>query len=89
MKLIEKIVDGLLLLVPFLKKKDPRAVKEFTELVKGQYDYLLEIIQTFQHDYFELSERIRKMNEEILTLNERLREALQLKCGVKECLNRV
>lgn len=89
MKIIEKLIEGLMVLLPFLKKREPQAVKEFTELVKGQYDYLLEIIQTFQRDYFELSQRLKRMNQEIISLNEQLRQALQLKCMVKECVNRV
>lgn len=88
MKIFEKIIELLGSLLPFLKKKKPEEMKEFTSLIQGQYRYLLEIIQTFQQDYFELSERLKLMNEEILSLNRRLGEALQQKCSVKECSSR-
>lgn len=88
MKIIEKLIEMAGYLLPFLKKKKPEQMQEFTRLVQGQYQYLVEIIQTFQKDYFELSERLKLMNEEILSLNRRLGEALRQKCSVKECASR-
>ncbi|WP_321426581.1 hypothetical protein [uncultured Bacteroides sp.] len=44
MKIIDGIINILQVLLPFLKKKDAKQVQEFTDLVKSQFDYLMEQI---------------------------------------------
>ena len=76
------------LALPFLRKKDAKEMQEFTELVKGQFDYLMEQITRFETDYFELSEKVRQMYQEIITLNAQLSESLKTQCAVPGCKER-
>ena len=89
MKIISELLNVVTLVLPFLKKKDARELQEFTELVKGQFDYLMEQITKFEIDYFELSEKVRQMYQEMITLNASLTEAMKLQCGVLDCKNRI
>ena len=50
---IRMIFEWLLTILKLLKR-DPAKAREFTELVTDQYDYLVEQIEKFQKDYFEL-----------------------------------
>lgn len=88
MKIIDGIINILQMVLPFLKKKDARQVQEFTDLVKNQFDYLMEQITKFETDYFELSEKVRQMYQEIITLNAQLNAALKGQCLVTACKDR-
>ncbi|WP_321519208.1 hypothetical protein [uncultured Bacteroides sp.] len=88
MKIIDGIINILQVVLPFLKKKDAKQVQEFTDLVKSQFDYLMEQITKFEADYFELSEKVRQMYQEIITLNAQLSESLKTKCVVQGCKER-
>ncbi len=88
MKIIDGIINILQVVLPFLKKKDARQVQEFTDLVKSQFDYLMEQITRFETDYFELSEKVRQMYQEIITLNAQLSESLKTQCVVQGCKER-
>jgi hypothetical protein len=88
MKIIDGIINILQVVLPFLKKKDARQVQEFTDLVKSQFDYLMEQITRFETDYFELSEKVRQMYQEIITLNAQLSESLKTQCAVQGCKER-
>jgi len=88
MKIIDGIVNILQVVLPFLKKKDAKQVQEFTDLVKSQFDYLMEQITKFETDYFELSEKVRQMYQEIINLNAQLNTALKAQCVVTGCKDR-
>jgi len=88
MKIIDGIVNILQVVLPFLKKKDAKQVQEFTDLVKSQFDYLMEQITKFETDYFELSEKVRQMYQEIINLNAQLNTALKGQCIVTSCKDR-
>jgi hypothetical protein len=88
MKVIDGLLNVLTLVLPFLKKKDAKEMQEFTELVKGQFNYLMEQVTRFETDYFELSEKVRQMYQEIITLNARLSESLKQQCLVPACAER-
>jgi predicted nuclease with TOPRIM domain len=88
MKVINQLISLVGMLLPFLKKKDAKEMQEFTELVKGQFDYLMEQVTRFETDYFELSEKVRLMYQEIITLNARLSESLKQQCVVPACTGR-
>jgi len=88
MKVINELLKVFTLVLPFLGKKDAKEMQEFTELVKGQFDYLMEQITRFETDYFELSGKVREMYQEIITLNARLSESLKQQCTVPACKER-
>ena len=88
MKILDGIINILQMVLPFLKKKDAKQVQDFTELVKSQFDYLMEQVTRFETDYFELSEKVRQMYQEIITLNARLSDALKQQCLVPACKER-
>jgi hypothetical protein len=88
MKIIDGIVSILQVVLPFLKKKDAKQVQDFTDLVKNQFDYLMEQITRFETDYFELSEKVRQMYQEMITLNAQLNTALKGQCIVTGCKDR-
>jgi hypothetical protein len=88
MKIIDGIVSILQVVLPFLKKKDAKQVQDFTDLVKNQFDYLMEQITRFETDYFELSEKVRQMYQEMITLNAQLNTALKGQCLVTACKDR-
>ena len=68
-----------------LCKSDPAKAREFTELVTDQYDYLVEQIEKFQKDYFELCERIKLLYTEISGLREEMSRNAGQKCIVTDC----
>ena len=88
MKVIDQLLNVITLVLPIFKKKSTREMQEFTDLVKGQFDYLMEQVTRFETDYFELSEKVRQMYQEIITLNARLSEALKQQCLVPACKER-
>lgn len=88
MKIIDGIISVLQVVLPFLKKKDAKEVQDFTDLVKSQFNYLMEQVTRFETDYFELSEKVRQMYQEIITLNAQLNQALKGKCLVTNCKDR-
>jgi hypothetical protein len=47
MNVINELLKVFTLVLPFLRKKDAKEMQEFTELVKGQFDYLMEQINRF------------------------------------------
>ena len=88
MKILDGIINILQMVLPFLKKKDAKQVQDFTELVKSQFDYLMEQVTRFEKDYFELSEKVRQMYQEMITLNAQLNTALKEQCLVISCKDR-
>jgi len=88
MKVIDQLLNVITLVLPIFKKKSAREMQEFTELVKSQFDYLMEQVTRFETDYFELSEKVRQMYQEIITLNAHLSDALKQQCLVPACKER-
>jgi hypothetical protein len=68
-------VDCLLAVVPFLKKKDVKEIREFSDMVAGQLDFLVGELRKVLDDYCELSAKMREMHQEILSLRKKLEEA--------------
>ncbi len=88
--MLDKIIEIIMTILPFLgnrKKRKAMAqdVKEFSELVKDQYTFLMEKVLK---DYFDLSARVKEMHTEIFSLREQLAQAATLQCVNKECLQR-
>jgi len=81
------IFEWLLTLLKLLKS-DPAKAREFSDLVTDQYDYLVEKIELFQKDYFELCERIKLLYVEISGLREEMSKNAGLKCNVTDCNQR-
>ncbi len=88
MRVINEILNVLQVILPFMKKKDAKQVQEFTDLVKSQFDYLMEQITKFETDYFELSGKVRQMYQEMITLNAQLNTALKAQCLATSCKDR-
>ena len=91
--MLDKIIEIIMTILPFLgnrKKRKAMAqdVKEFSELVKDQYTFLMEQLEKVLKDYFDLSARVKEMHTEIFSLREQLAQAATLQCVNKECLQR-
>lgn len=78
-------------ILPFLgsnrKKRKVMAqeVKEFSELVKDQYTFLMQQLEKVLKDYFDLSSKVKEMHTEIFSLRDQLAQAAALQCINKEC----
>ena len=64
--MLDKIIEIIMTILPFLgnsrKKRQMMAqeVKEFSELVKDQYTFLMQQLEKVLKDYFDLSSKVRK-----------------------------
>ncbi len=85
MKIIDKIVEALLVLLPFLRKKNTHELQEFSELIRSQYGFLVEQLDKALKDYFGLSDRVKVLHEEVVALREQLASALPACCYNHEC----
>ena len=88
--MLDKIIDIIMTVLPFFGGRKKRQqmmqeVKEFSELVKEQYNFLM---QQVLKDYFNLSDRVKEMHSEIFSLKGKLSEAIALQCVNKECIQR-
>ena len=91
--MLDKIIDIIMTVLPFFggRKKRPQMmqeVTEFSELVKEQYNFLLQQLEKVLKDYFNLSDRVKEMHSEIFSLKGKLSEAIALQCVNKECIQR-
>ena len=78
-------------ILPFLggnRKKRKVEVKEFSELVKDQYTFLMQQLEKVLQDYFDLSSKVKEMHAEIFSLRGQLAQAATLQCIHKECSQR-
>ena len=87
--MLDKIIDIITAILPFFGGRKKRQqmmqdVKEFSELVKEQYGFLMKQLK----DYFDLSDRVKEMHSEIFSLKGKLSEAVTLQCVNKECIQR-
>ena len=91
--MLDKIIDIIMTVLPFFgghKKRQQmmQEVKEFSELVKEQYNFLMQQLEQVLKDYFNLSDRVKEMHSEIFSLKGKLSEAIALQCVNKECIQR-
>ena len=91
--MLDKIIDIIMTVLPFFGGRKKRQqmmqeVKEFSELVKEQYNFLMQQLEKVLKDYFNLSDRVKEMHSEILSLKGKLSEAIALQCVNKECIQR-
>ncbi len=91
--MLDKIIDIITTILPFFGGRKKRQqmmleVKEFSELVKEQYSFLMRQLEKVLKDYFSLSDCVKEMHSEIFSLKGRLSEAVTLQCVKKECIQR-
>ena len=91
--MLDKIIDIIMTVLPFVGGRKKRQqmmqeVKEFSELVKEQYNFLMQQLEKVLKDYFNLSDRVKEMHSEIFSLKGKLSEAIALQCVNKECIQR-
>ena len=91
--MLDKIIDIIMTVLPFFGGRKKRQqmmqdVKEFSELVKEQYNFLMQQLEKVLKDYFNLSDRVKEMHSEIFSLKGKLSEAIALQCVNKECIQR-
>ena len=92
--MLDKIIEIIRTVLPFLgssrKKRKVMAqeVKEFSELVKDQYTFLMQQLEKVLKDYFDLSSRVKEMHTEIFSLRGQLAQAAALQCSNKDCTQR-
>lgn len=91
--MLDKIIDIIMTVLPFFGGRKKRQqmmqeVKEFSELVKEQYNFLMQQLEKVLKDYFNLSNRVKEMHSEIFSLKGKLSEAIALQCVNKECIQR-
>ena len=83
--MLDKIIDIIMTVLPFFGGRKKRQqmmqeVKEFSELVKEQYNFLMQQLEKVLKDYFNLSDRVKEMHSEIFSLKGKLSEAIALQC---------
>ena len=91
--MLDKIIDIIMTVLPFFGGRKKRQqmmqeVKEFSELVKEQYNFLMQQLEKVLKDYFNLSDRVKEMHSEIFSLKGKLSEAIALQCVNRECIQR-
>ena len=91
--MLDKIIDIIMTVLPFFGGRKKRQqmmqeVKEFSELVKEQYNFLMQQLEKVLKDYFNLRDRVKEMHSEIFSLKGKLSEAIALQCVNKECIQR-
>ena len=91
--MLDKIIDIIMTVLPFFGGRKKRQqmmqeVKEFSELVKEQYNFLMQQLEKVLKDYFNLSDRVKEVHSEIFSLKGKLSEAIALQCVNKECIQR-
>ena len=91
--MLDKSIDIIMTVLPFFGGRKKRQqmmqeVKEFSELVKEQYNFLMQQLEKVLKDYFNLSDRVKEMHSEIFSLKGKLSEAIALQCVNKECIQR-
>ena len=75
--MLDKIIDIIMTVLPFFGGRKKRQqmmqeVKEFSELVKEQYNFLMQQLEKVLKDYFNLSDRVKEMHSEIFSLKGKL-----------------
>ncbi len=86
--MFDKILNFILTLLPFFRRRDAKELKEFGELITGQYGFLVEQLEKALKDYFGLSDRVKALHDEVLALRRQLAEALPHSCYDSTCPQR-
>ena len=86
--MLDKILDIIMTILPFFggrKKRQQMAqeVKEFSELVKDQYTFLMQQLEKVLKDYFDLSSKVKEMHTEIFSLRGQLAQAAALRSAAE------
>ncbi|NDV64547.1 hypothetical protein [Bacteroides sp. 224] len=74
-QLIIKLTECIAVILPFLKKKNAKEIREFSELIMDQYTFLVDQLEKVLKDYFELSDKVKEMHAEIFRLREEIARA--------------
>ncbi len=77
------------IVLPFLKKKNVKEIREFSELITAQYEFLVRQQEKALNDYFELSDRVKEMHTEVFNLRQELTKAMSQRCSVQGCKDRL
>ena len=90
--MLDKILDIIMTILPFFggrKKRQQMAqeVKEFSELVKEQYGFLMAQLEKVLKDYFDLSDRVKEMHAEIFSLKGRCRKRWHCSASTRSVSN--
>ena len=64
-------------------------MKELSELVRGQYEFLVGQLEKVLQDYFGLSARVKEMHTEIFSLEDELAKAVTRRCARENCDKRL
>ncbi|GEM_PF-95520 len=86
--IVEKLAEAVGVLLPFLKRKDARKVKEFTDLVMTQYQFLATELDKMLKDYMGLAGIMKQLHSEMRDLRTELLAADLLKCMDTGCVHR-
>lgn len=87
--MLDKIIEIIMTVLPFLgssrKKRKVMAqeVKEFSELVKDQYTFLMQQLEKVLKDYFDLSSRVKEMHTEIFHCGDNLHRRQPCNAAIK------
>ncbi len=87
--ILDKTIQIVTSLLPFLRRGHPKELQDFTDLLTGQFSFLTEQLEKALQEYCLLSEKIREMHREIRQLNSKLNEALKTQCLAKDCDARI
>ena len=86
--IIEKVLECLMAFLPFLSKRGKKKMekmKEFSELVREQYAFLVGQLEKVLQDYFGLNTRVKEMHTEIFSLKTKLVKELLRRCMREGC----
>ena len=86
--MLDKIIDIIMTVLPFFGGRKKRQqmmqeVKEFSELVKEQYNFLMQQLEKVLKDYFNLSDRVKEMHSEIFSLKVSCRKLLPCNASIR------
>ena len=87
--IVYKVLEFTKVILPFFVKTNKKDSKEFSDLIKGQYEFLVAQLEKVLKDYFETSEKVREMHTELFALKTQLAAALAQQCAAKECSSRM
>ena len=74
--IVLKVLEFAKVILPFFVKTNKKDSKEFSDLIKGQYEFLVAQLEKVLKDYFETSEKVREMHTELFALKTQLAAAL-------------
>lgn len=87
-QILQYLAEFAQIILPFLKKRDTKKVQEFSDLITGQYTFLVAQLDKVLKDYFEVSEKVREMHAELFSLKAELHKAVMERCKDTTCKER-